>query len=97
MNYTDEDYARLYNTAREHEKSRRLKWYEWLLIIAFAIGAGFSRDADVQENTTEAEHVALEKKLAVMGMPCTWIAQCSHEPCPVSARRCAPADLRAGQ
>lgn len=95
MHYTDEDYARLYNTGREHEKSRELTWWEFLILAAFAVGAGFTREADDAEFTAEAEQVALEKKQAVLSMPCTWVAQCAHEPCRVDQRRCTKAaDLR---
>lgn len=61
-------------------------WFVALALVGFITG-------DSHAFTAQAQQEALEKKQALMGMPCTWVAVCIHEPCSVLHRRCAPADL----
>lgn len=72
-----------------------ISWIDWLCALAFGIILGLSQGCDGQAaaNTAVAEQEAHEK-VAVMSMPCTWIAQCNHlmTACPIQSRSCVRAE-----
>jgi hypothetical protein len=65
-----------------------------LLGAAIALAAGCEYEAALAAE--EVKQIAADKKLAVMGMPCTWVAQCGHpiSDCPIQNRQCVNADMR---
>lgn len=91
------NHAKLYGEHWITRSSRRTRLLVALLIAgwlgAILLVAGCTDGQDAAD-IAQAEQVAHDKKVALLSMPCTWIAQCSHEPCPVVTRRCVPADLR---
>lgn len=92
MEYHREDYDQLYgqkNTSNTAEGWSMVCWLICLIVLAALLGC----DGQDAANTAQDEQQAYDKKVALMGMPCTWVAVCIHDPCSVLHRRCAPADL----
>src|SRR5688572_19952130 len=96
---SEEDYARLYN---DHPKPER--WIPALTIIGWLVclilvGSILGCDSQASENTFQAEQEAHQKKLELLSMPCTWVAQCGNpiSACPVEKRKCVDAVLSGGK
>lgn len=91
MNYSPEDYLRLYGDKPIIPK-RELRWVDWAIVGLFAVLVAFQWGCDGQaaEATQESIVDAQMKKQALMEQPCTWVAQCMRieMECPVKARRC---------
>lgn len=70
----------------------------WVIVIGVGGALAFVQGCDgpAAEHVEIAKAEALAKKEAVMGMPCTWVAQCGRpiSDCPVEARKCVNSDLR---
>lgn len=95
MEYRDDD--RLLFGLRE-EREGISGWWAVAFLVLLIVGnlslAGC--DGQAAEATHESVMAATEKKQALMGHPCTYVAQCGYpiSACPVSRRACVPsADL----
>jgi hypothetical protein len=81
MDYTPEDYARLYKEAAALDSEPfSQKAIRWIAIIGIGILIGMQWGCDYQaaEATHESVMDAYEKKLALMGNPCVYVAQCTR-------------------
>lgn len=91
-----EDYVELYGDHWVVRSSVRTRLLIAILILGW-IGALLlvsGCDGQAAANTAQAEQEAYDKKVALLGMPCLYVAQCIHEPCSTLHRRCVKsADL----
>lgn len=96
MNYTRDDYKELYGDHWITRSSRRTHFMVAILIVGwiFALLLVAGCDGEAAQATQESIVIAEQKKAALMGMPCTWVAQCSRlmTDCPIEDRKCVRAE-----
>lgn len=94
MNYTPEDYVEFYND-RVRTTNARHGWLFVAALLLIVVCTAVLNGCDFQaaQATQESIVVAQEKKEIVMGMPCTWVAQCTriNLSCDVKQRKCTSA------
>lgn len=95
MDYTPDDYATLYGDHWVTKSSRKTRLLVWVLIVGWILALMLvgGCDGEAAKVTAQIEEEAHEKKVAVMSMPCTWVAQCPNllTDCPVQSRVCVKA------
>jgi hypothetical protein len=90
MEYRDDD-RRLFNLVDEPNRVEGWSMVGWLVcLICLAVVLG----CDSSAQDLEIKQTAVEKKADLMGMPCTWVAQCGYpiSDCPVTNRKCVRAE-----
>lgn len=96
MEYHRDEAQRFFPEPEKRNAWADIAWIDWLICIAIGVSLAFAAgctDGVDASNIAQDEQAAYDKKVALLGMPCTWIAVCIHDPCSVLHRRCAPADL----
>lgn len=92
MNYTRADYEELYGDHWITRSSLRARLMVLLLIVGWiaALLLVTGCDGEAAQVTAQIEQEAHQKKVALMSMPCTWVAQCSRlmTDCPIEDRKC---------
>lgn len=91
MEYRDDD-RWLFGPDPEAERGWKFVVALVCIVLAGVILNGC--DGEAAQVTAQVEEEAHAKKVALMGMPCTWVAQCSNllTECPVRDRKCVRAE-----